>query len=115
MNKEEILAKSRKENKNQDIFELEIVNKGSNIAMRIGLLICCLISLVSAIFIANNNYWILAAMPCWAIYFSMLGTLFIYKFYCRHKRHELIFSIIYISVCILMLVRFMLYILGVWC
>lgn len=114
MNKEEILAKSRKENKNQDIFELEIINKGSNIAMRIGLLICCLISLASAIFITKDNGWILAAVPCWAIYFSMLGTLFVYKYYCRRKRHELIYSFIYILICILMLVRFILYIIGVW-
>ena len=38
MKKEEILAKSRKENKNKDVYEIEVESKGSRIA-----LICMLI------------------------------------------------------------------------
>ncbi len=115
MNKEEILSKSRTENKNQDIFELEIINKGSSIAMRVGLFMCCLISIISAVLIAENNYWIIASMPCWTIYFSMLGSLFIYKYSKRRKTHELIFAILYLIICVCMFTRFILYITGVWC
>lgn len=115
MNKEEILRKSRTENKNLDIFELEIINKGSSIAMRVGLIVCCLISAISAVFIAKDNCWMIVSMPCWTIYFSMLGSLYVFKYSKLRKTHELLFAIIYLLVCVFMFTRFILYIAGIWC
>ncbi len=113
MNKEEILQKSRNENKNRDVYELEIINKSSNYAMRAGLLTACIMCVISA-FLIDGDVWILCAMPCWSVYFSMLATLFLYKYIKMKKRHELALSIIYFSVCAFMILRFVLYAVGMW-
>ena len=56
MNKEEILAKSREENKNQDIYEYDVLKSAGSIATRIGLILCCLISLLEVIFTGKVSF-----------------------------------------------------------
>ena len=44
MNREEILKASRKENKNKDLAEMEVIYQAGSHASRVGALVCCLIS-----------------------------------------------------------------------
>ncbi len=66
MKKEEILAASRKENKNIDFAELEANRYAGSIASSVGVFICALISLL-----ASTVADVMLYSP-WAIYFSMM-------------------------------------------
>lgn len=89
MEKEEILEKSRKENKNKDIAELEIINRSGKIAYVVGALLCCVISFLDWSFTKTIN------CACWMVNFGMLTAVFTVKYIRLKKRHELIFAIVY--------------------
>ena len=82
MEKEEILAISRRENKNRDLAEAATAQQAGNIAGRIGACVCCLVSVVFV--------WATGTMlySPWVIYFSILGThsLVIYRKKKRKRR-----------------------------
>lgn len=90
MDKEQILQKSRKENKNKDIAELEVINQASGLAVRIGILVCCFISVAEVIATNQVNY------SCWMIYFSMLATLFCVKCIKLRRKHEILLTIFFL-------------------
>ena len=48
MNKEDILAISRRENQNRDLAEMETAAQAGNIASRVGAGVCCLVSVMFA-------------------------------------------------------------------
>ena len=89
MNKEEILAKSKQENRGQDIAELE----AAKASMQLGwLVIICLLAAVSVVdalvFGRVNNEGFFAVMAgCAAVFGSKYRRL--------RRRHELIMSILY--------------------
>jgi len=91
VNKEDILEKSRKENKNKDIAELEVIEQASNIAGRVGMLFCCVIAVLEVIFTGKPN------LSTWAIYFSILATLMLVKYIKLHRKHELWITVLYIA------------------
>ncbi len=67
MNKEEILAKSRQENKEKDLYEVEIAKKSSEIAAIAGVIVCGVLYATEIIVCGskNNSLWsIIAAMIC---------------------------------------------------
>lgn len=68
MNKEEILKASRKENKNKDLAEIEVMYQAGSHASRVGALACCLVSLLSSMLAHTMLY------SPWIIYFSMIAT-----------------------------------------
>ena len=45
MKKDEILNASRKEHRNKDLAEMEVVYQAGSHASRVGALVCCLLSL----------------------------------------------------------------------
>ena len=47
MKKDEILNASRKEHRNKDLAEMEVVYQAGSHASRVGALVCCLLSLLS--------------------------------------------------------------------
>lgn len=100
MNKDEILEKSRRENKNKDIAEIEVINRASSIATSVGMLVCCLISVLDVLFTDKVN------CITWTIYFSMLGTRFLVKYIKLRKKHELFFSLIYLIISIAFFVMY---------
>ena len=67
MEKEEILAISRRENKNRDLAEAATAQQAGNIAGRVGACVCCLVSVVFV--------WATGTMlySPWVIYFSILA------------------------------------------
>lgn len=44
MNREEILEKARRENKNQDMQQKDAINRASVMAARVGVIVCCAIA-----------------------------------------------------------------------
>lgn len=88
MDKDEILAKSRKENGDADLVELEVLHRANGIALSVSLAACALISILSA-FGGSMNYSV------WAVQFSMLSTVMLVKFSRLKRRHELLLGLLY--------------------
>lgn len=107
MNKEEVLKASRKENKNKDLAELEIMYQAGSHASRAGALMCCLISILSSM-IAN----IVLYSP-WVIYFSIIGTHWLVRFIKLKRKSDLILALLFLLISILALIGFIHRLLGV--
>lgn len=107
MNKEEILAKSREENKNRDMVEYEILKRAGSIATRVGLLLCCLTAVLEVIFTEKVSF------GSWFIFFGMLSTLFLVKFIKLHRKHELLVTALYFALCVMFFVLFIIQVTGV--
>ena len=107
MKKEEILAASRRENKNRDLAEMETARQAGNIAGRVGASVCCL---VSVIFV-----WVTETMlySPWIIYFSILGTHSLVTYRKEKRKTELTLTILYFSMFLLFLVLFVVRLIGV--
>ena len=89
MNKEEILEKSRAENKNKDIYELEVV-KQSGTSTVIVMMVLATIFFAAQIFVGGGTNWGL-----WAIVFSAYMTTFWVKYIRLRRKHELVMAIAY--------------------
>ncbi len=107
MEKEEILAISRRENKNRDLVEMETARQAGNIAGRVGACVCCL---VSVIFV-----WVTGTMlySPWVIYFSILGTHSLVTYGKVKRKTELALTILYFTMLLLFLVLFVVRLVGV--
>lgn len=91
MKKEEILQASRNENRNKDIFELEVIGKGQRIGGLIGLIIAFALMIAERIILedgTNYGYFL--------IILSAAAGLFIYKAVKLKKKHEILIAAIYI-------------------
>lgn len=106
MNKEEVLTKSREENRNIDIAEQDVIQQSSSIATKVGLLLCCVINIVQVIISSEVN------SSCWVVYFGMMGTLFLVKFLKLRRKHELALTILYYAVGIFFFAVYILKIVG---
>ena len=68
MKKDEILNASRKEHRNKDLAEMEVVYQAGSHASGVGALVCCLLSLLSSMLAHTMIY------SPWVIYFSFIAT-----------------------------------------
>ena len=102
MEKEEILAISRKENGNRDLAEMETAAQAGSIAARVGAGVCCLVSALFA--------WVTktAFLSPWIIYFSILGTQSLVKFIKTKRKSDLALAVLYFVLFILCLTFFVL-------
>ena len=102
MDKEAILAISRRENKNKDLAELDVTAQAGNIAGRVGACICCVISLLF--------HWVTHTFlySPWIIYFSILGTHYLVKYRKLKRKTDLVLSALFFVICLLTLVFFVL-------
>ena len=89
MDKDEILARSREENKNRDFVEMEAEHKGNAVAFTTGILLCSLVSVLHAIFRDSVEYGV------WTVMFGMMATIMLTKFVKLKKRHELALGLFY--------------------
>ncbi len=107
MEKEEILAISRRENKNRDLAEAATAQQAGNIAGRIGACVCCLVSVVFV--------WATGTMlySPWVIYFSILGTHSLVIYRKKKRKTELTLTILYFAMFLLFLVLFAVRLVGV--
>ena len=106
MNKEEILAKSRQENKGTDEMELTVLAKAGKLAAQIGMLVCCAVAVLQVAFTDSISY------ESWMIYFSILGTIFSVKYAKLHKKHELLLAILFCGLFVFFTVLFIFRLVG---
>lgn len=103
MNKDDILEKSRRENKGPDEMEQYVMAAAGKIAAMVGMLVCGIVATLQLIFTDTIGY------ESWMIYFSILATNFIVKYVKRHSKHELwvavIYTVLFIMSAILFLIR----------
>ena len=100
MNKEEILQRSRSENKGNDEYERQVLEKAGRLAAQVGLLVCCIIAVTSVAVTERVN------SACWVIYFSIHATLFWTKYRHLKRRHELMLAAVSTAVGLLFLSLF---------
>lgn len=89
MNREEILAKSKLENKGMDIVNLEISKNSMQVGWVVIIVLLAAAMVITAITKAKMSYDICLAICAGS------AAVFGYKFLKRRKKHELIFTIIY--------------------
>ena len=106
MTKEEILAKSRDENRNGDLIDLEVQSKAAKVGIFVSFLLCAVISIVEFVFTKK------VSVQCWMVFFGITATIFLIKFIKIHKKHELFVFICYLVVFILLSIRFIFTLLG---
>ena len=80
MKKDEILNASRKEHRNKDLAEMEVVYQAGSHASRVGALVCCLLSLLSSVLAHTMIY------SPWVIYFSIIATQWLVRFIKNHLK-----------------------------
>lgn len=89
MNKDEILAKSRAENKNRDVYEQEVLKQASRSAVVVQMALAA-IFFVTQIFVSGGPNWGL-----WAIVLSVSMTINWVKYIRLHRKYELAIAIVY--------------------
>ena len=100
MKKEEILNASRKEHRNKDLAEMEVVYQAGSHASRVGALVCCLLSLLSSVLAHTKIY------SPWVIYFSILATQWLVRFIKMKRKSDLVLTITFLILSILAFVGF---------
>ena len=107
MDKEEILARSRSENQNRDLAEIETAARAGSIAARVGAGMCCI---VSVLFVRAMHTMLFGP---WIIYFSILGTHYLVKFAKARRKTDLAIAVLYGAMFLLFFVLFVLRLSGV--
>ncbi len=92
MDKEKILAKSRAENRNKDMYELEVTKLANSAAVTVMLIIAAVFFIVQLSVGGGLNYGI------WAIVFGSNMALRWVRFIKLHSRIDLVLAIFYTAV-----------------
>lgn len=88
MNREEILAKSRKDYEKNDDLMIEVLSKAGKKSSEVGLIITAIIVIVDAFFYNRYNFGVQA------IYFAIEATRFITKYKYFEDKKNLTFGIV---------------------
>lgn len=89
MNREEILAKSRKDYEKNDEYLLDALTKAGKISSQVGLLVTAIIVAGDQFVFNTYNY------GAQAIYFAIMGTMNIVRYKYIKKKNDLVFGIIF--------------------
>lgn len=89
MNREEVLERSRHENKNQDVYEKEVVKEGAN-AGAITAALLATVLFATQIFLERG-----ANFALYAVALSIPAATFIVKAIRLRRRHEIVVAILY--------------------
>lgn len=95
MNREEILLKSQQENKNQDLYEKEVMVKAGNVAA------ITVTILASFFFVVQIVVGLGVNLGLYALVFSILAAGFIVKSLYLKRRHEVFVAIMYVALTVL--------------
>ncbi len=98
MIKEDILAASRKENKNRDLAELEAIRQAGSLAARVGATVCCVISLLASAIAHRMLY------SPWVIYFSIMGTTWLVRAVRLKTKSDWVLGLLFAALTVLALV-----------
>ena len=101
MKKDEILNASRKEHRNKDLAEMEVVYQAGSHASRVGALVCCLLSLLSSVLAHTMIY------SPWVIYFSIIATQWLVRFIKMKRKSDLVLTVLFFVLSILAFVGFL--------
>ena len=106
MTKDEILEKSRKDNGDKDMFDLDVQRRAATAAYFSSFGLCVFVSVLSLIFTGR------VSVQCWMIFFGMLTVAFGVKFFKMKKLHELFVALGYLVIFILLTAVFILQLTG---
>jgi len=95
MNKEEILEKSRLENRDMDIYEKEVLAKGNTYSCILAAILATVFFIIQIFTGGGMNYGL------YAIVFSMSCATFWYKYIKLHRKHELALALGYTLIVVL--------------
>jgi len=110
MDKNEILEKSRNENKNKpDERELFVNGKAAAIGSSVGILICAAVILLETFL--SDSY--IATPAAWTVYWGIFAAIHTYKFAKLRQKHELAWGILGCALGVLFLVFYVLRLTGV--
>ena len=108
MDKDEILERSRKENKDRDFVEAEALSNANGVALTIGVILCALLSVLHSIFKDSVDYGV------WTVMFGIMSTIMLVKFSKLRQRHELLVGLGYLALAIFFFVFYLRDVLGVF-
>lgn len=91
MDKQEILQKSREENKGLDERERDALAQAGKISCAVGGVVCFVIILLEAGFTDFTN------CSTWAVYLTMTGTSLVVKYVKLRQKHELVFGVLQLA------------------
>ena len=91
MNKDEILKRSRNENKGQDEMERDVDAKAGRQAASIGLLVCMLLNLAELLIKGQAN------LSAWIVWSVIMGTMELLRFSKLRKKADLISAVILLA------------------
>ena len=106
MNKDDILEKSRRENKGPDEMEQYAMAAAGKVAAKVGMLVCCIAAILQVIFTGAVSF------ESWMIYFGILSATFIVKYAKLHSKHELWVAVLYTVLFIMFAVLFVIRLVG---
>ena len=89
MTREEILEKSRSENKGKDIVEEEFIKKGFLVCWIVSLVAASIVAIIEGIVLGKQNSGLFFALM------SGLFSFFLMKYIRLRKKHELFITIMY--------------------
>lgn len=90
MNKDEILEKSRRENKNQDIYEKEVIKSSNNIGVVVAAILAAVFFIMQVLLGEGQNYGL------YAILFSIPACNFVMKAIRLKRKHEIALAVFYV-------------------
>lgn len=106
MDREEILKRSREENRQGGEYELEAAKKAAQVSWKAGLLACCVIAVLESALAGRVNF------TCWTIYFSALSTNFWVQYRCLRQRRDLGLAALYTALGLFFAVLFFMDLVG---
>ena len=90
MDRDEILRKAKAENKNRDIYELEILNKGQRVGGRVAVAVTLALMIIEMMFFdlsMNYGYYLIIV--------SAAAGLWIYKAIKLRRRNDIIIAVMF--------------------
>ena len=94
MDREEILARSRAENRGQDEREKAAMARAGQVASAAGGIVSSLVLTLNAIFGRMGDA---STFVAWAVYLSITGSILLVKYQKLGKKHELVFGLAQIA------------------
>lgn len=98
MNKEEILAKSRQDNKDKDLYELEVNKKASEIGSISGIIICAVLYAAEVMVCGTQNYGL------WSIIAAVVAGTYLYSGIKIKSKKRIVIGIIWTVVAVIAIV-----------
>ena len=108
MDKDEILERSRKEHKDMDLVELEVINKANMIANVVGMMVCVALTLIHGALQKRMDN------SAWTVMFSIMSTVMLVKYVKLRRRHELMIGLIYLLCAVIFFAYYLRDVLGVF-